>query len=147
MQAFNNRNMFTHHQKTIILDAPMESAAAAAVPAAIAEEPAAAAAAPAATLDNLGTPQGSPKHASGGKQHHHHHRFGRHKHKDGRDSGEDGAAGGPVQKRRVIAFIGGLDLTDGRYDTPSHPLFDTLKPDMPNNNDYYNVCLEGAWDR
>merc|ERR1719411_1145900 len=29
--------------------------------------------------------------------------------------------------RRVIAFIGGLDITSGRYDTPEFPLFKTLK--------------------
>ena len=31
------------------------------------------------------------------------------------------------KRRRVISFVGGLDLTNGRYDTPEHPLFDTLK--------------------
>ena len=29
-------------------------------------------------------------------------------------------------KRRLIAFIGGLDLTGGRWDTPDHPFYDTL---------------------
>ena len=29
--------------------------------------------------------------------------------------------------RRVIAFIGGLDITNGRYDTPEFPLFKTIK--------------------
>lgn len=28
--------------------------------------------------------------------------------------------------RRVAAFIGGLDLCDGRYDTPEHRLFRDL---------------------
>jgi len=32
----------------------------------------------------------------------------------------------PTQKRRIIAFVGGLDLTYGRWDTPKHPLFRTL---------------------
>ena len=31
--------------------------------------------------------------------------------------------GGP---RRLIAYVGGLDLTGGRYDTPNHELFKTL---------------------
>ena len=29
--------------------------------------------------------------------------------------------------RRVIAFIGGLDITSGRYDTPNFPLFSTIR--------------------
>ena len=29
-------------------------------------------------------------------------------------------------KRRLIAFVGGLDLTGGRWDTPDHPFYDTL---------------------
>ncbi|MCL4142511.1 UNVERIFIED_CONTAM: hypothetical protein GTU68_006426, partial [Idotea baltica] len=29
-------------------------------------------------------------------------------------------------KRHVVAFVGGLDLTGGRFDTPEHPLFRTL---------------------
>lgn len=28
--------------------------------------------------------------------------------------------------RRLVAFVGGLDLTGGRYDTPEFPLFSTL---------------------
>eukprot|EP01012_Entosiphon_sulcatum_P013946 TRINITY_DN19104_c0_g1_i1.p1 TRINITY_DN19104_c0_g1~~TRINITY_DN19104_c0_g1_i1.p1 ORF type:complete len:1138 (+),score=138.76 TRINITY_DN19104_c0_g1_i1:101-3514(+) len=31
------------------------------------------------------------------------------------------------RRKRVIAFIGGLDLTAGRFDTPAHPLFSTLQ--------------------
>ena len=31
-----------------------------------------------------------------------------------------------VGRRRIIAFVGGLDMTYGRWDTPSHPLFKTL---------------------
>lgn len=30
-------------------------------------------------------------------------------------------------KRKIIAFVGGLDLCNGRYDTPEHSLFRTLK--------------------
>ena len=29
--------------------------------------------------------------------------------------------------RRIMAFVGGLDLCDGRYDTPGHPIFSTLQ--------------------
>ena len=32
----------------------------------------------------------------------------------------------PGSNRRLIAFVGGLDLTGGRYDTPNHELFKTL---------------------
>ncbi|KAK3212135.1 hypothetical protein Dsin_016841 [Dipteronia sinensis] len=30
------------------------------------------------------------------------------------------------QKRRIVSFVGGIDLCDGRYDTQEHPLFSTL---------------------
>ena len=30
------------------------------------------------------------------------------------------------ERRRVIGFVGGIDLTTGRYDSPAHPLFSTL---------------------
>ena len=41
---------------------------------------------------------------------------------------------------RVIAFLGGLDLTNGRYDTPSHDLFKTLQND--HQGDFYNGCVD-----
>ena len=31
--------------------------------------------------------------------------------------------------RVQIAYVGGLDLTGGRYDSPEHNLFSTLKTD------------------
>lgn len=41
------------------------------------------------------------------------------------------------KQRQLVAFVGGLDLTSGRYDTPDHPLFTTLatqhKEDFSNN--------------
>lgn len=59
---------------------------------------------------------------------------------------EEGAeGGGPVVKRRVIAFIGGLDLTSGRYDSPEHPLFKTIGPDGTHGNDFYQPSIEGEW--
>ncbi|KAI3501207.1 hypothetical protein L1887_29070 [Cichorium endivia] len=30
-------------------------------------------------------------------------------------------------RRRIMAFVGGLDLCGGRYDTPGHPIFSTLQ--------------------
>ena len=39
-------------------------------------------------------------------------------------------------KRKLIAFIGGLDLCKGRYDTPEHSLFRTLQ--TVHKDDYHN---------
>lgn len=47
--------------------------------------------------------------------------------------------------RRIIGFMGGIDLTDGRYDTPEHSLFKTLK--TKHKNDFYcNVTLANTGD-
>ncbi|KAG6431803.1 hypothetical protein SASPL_109888 [Salvia splendens] len=50
-------------------------------------------------------------------------------------------------RRKIIAFVGGLDLCKGRYDTPEHPIFSTLltvhKDDYHNPN-FVDVTLE-AW--
>ena len=45
-------------------------------------------------------------------------------------------------KRRVIAFIGGLDITNGRYDTPEFPLFKTCKT-IHKGKDFYQNCAKG----
>ncbi|KAI7727030.1 LOW QUALITY PROTEIN: hypothetical protein M8C21_019873, partial [Ambrosia artemisiifolia] len=39
-------------------------------------------------------------------------------------------------KRRILAFVGGLDLCDGRYDSPQHPLFRTSQ--TVHANDFHN---------
>lgn len=39
-------------------------------------------------------------------------------------------------KRRIMAFVGGLDLCEGRYDTPEHSLFSTLN--TLHKDDYHN---------
>ncbi|KAF3336188.1 phospholipase D gamma 1-like protein [Carex littledalei] len=39
-------------------------------------------------------------------------------------------------RRKIIAFVGGLDLCGGRYDTPTHTLFRTL--DTVHKDDYHN---------
>ncbi|KAG0553102.1 hypothetical protein BDA96_01G565900 [Sorghum bicolor] len=39
-------------------------------------------------------------------------------------------------KRKIVAFVGGLDLCGGRYDTPRHTLFRTLE--TFHKEDYYN---------
>ncbi|KAK7294978.1 hypothetical protein RJT34_17879 [Clitoria ternatea] len=44
-------------------------------------------------------------------------------------------------RRKIIAFVGGLDLCDGRYDTPDHPLFKTLE--TIHKDDYHNPTFTG----
>ncbi|KAG4922912.1 hypothetical protein JHK82_051890 [Glycine max] len=44
-------------------------------------------------------------------------------------------------RRKIIAFVGGLDLCDGRYDTPHHPLFRTLN--TIHKDDYHNPTFTG----
>lgn len=39
-------------------------------------------------------------------------------------------------RRKIIAFVGGLDLCKGRYDTPQHPIFSTLL--SIHKDDYHN---------
>ncbi|XWS32259.1 hypothetical protein CRYUN_Cryun23aG0144700 [Craigia yunnanensis] len=51
----------------------------------------------------------------------------------------DADAGG--NRRKIIAFLGGLDLCDGRYDTPHHPLFRTLQ--TLHKDDYHNPTFMG----
>ncbi|CAI0471977.1 unnamed protein product [Linum tenue] len=45
-------------------------------------------------------------------------------------------------RRKIMAFVGGLDLCDGRYDTPHHPLFRTL--DTVHKDDYHNPTFTGS---
>ena len=40
-------------------------------------------------------------------------------------------------KRKIMAFVGGLDLCMGRYDSPKHPLFRTLQ--TVHKDDYCNT--------
>lgn len=48
----------------------------------------------------------------------------------------DGKVEESGNKRQIVAFIGGLDLTNGRFDTPKHDLFSTLQTD--HIDDFYN---------
>ncbi|PUZ45525.1 hypothetical protein GQ55_8G230700 [Panicum hallii var. hallii] len=52
--------------------------------------------------------------------------------------------GGPGDggRRRIACFVGGLDLTNGRYDTPEHSLFRTLN--AAHSNDFYQGNIPGA---
>ncbi|KAF8379386.1 hypothetical protein HHK36_028820 [Tetracentron sinense] len=45
-------------------------------------------------------------------------------------------------KRKIIAFVGGLDLCDGRYDTPKHHIFKTLE--TVHKDDYHNPTFTGS---
>lgn len=54
----------------------------------------------------------------------------------------DAPSGNDDDLRRVVAFIGGLDITDGRFDTPEFPLFRTLR--TLHNGDFYSNCFLGA---
>lgn len=42
-------------------------------------------------------------------------------------------------KRKITAFLGGLDLCGGRYDNQEHPLFRTLQ--SLHKDDYYNPAF------
>ncbi|KAF7817249.1 phospholipase D alpha 1-like [Senna tora] len=46
------------------------------------------------------------------------------------------------QKRRIVSFVGGIDLCDGRYDTQEHPLFSTLN--TIHHDDFHQPNFEGA---
>ncbi|XP_042489404.1 phospholipase D alpha 1-like [Macadamia integrifolia] len=48
----------------------------------------------------------------------------------------DGAMpSGGSEKRRIVSFVGGIDLCDGRYDSPFHSLFRTL--DTAHHDDFH----------
>ncbi|KAF8658948.1 hypothetical protein HU200_058783 [Digitaria exilis] len=48
----------------------------------------------------------------------------------------------PSDRRRIVSFVGGLDLCDGRYDTQFHSLFRTL--DTAHSKDFHQPNLAGA---
>lgn len=49
---------------------------------------------------------------------------------------------GDSQRRRIVSYIGGIDLCDGRYDTPFHSLFRTL--DTAHHDDFHQPNFTGA---
>ncbi|XWS20423.1 hypothetical protein CRYUN_Cryun31cG0099900 [Craigia yunnanensis] len=49
---------------------------------------------------------------------------------------------GDTQKRRIVSFVGGIDLCDGRYDTPFHSLFRTL--DTAHHDDFHQPNFTDA---
>ncbi|KAK6941658.1 Phospholipase D/Transphosphatidylase, partial [Dillenia turbinata] len=46
------------------------------------------------------------------------------------------------EQRRIVSFLGGIDLCDGRYDTPLHSLFRTLN--SAHHNDFHQPNFAGA---
>ena len=46
------------------------------------------------------------------------------------------------QQRAVVAFLGGLDITDGRYDSLDFPLWSTLQ--TLHRGDFYQNCVREA---
>eukprot|EP00092_Neocalanus_flemingeri_P027266 GFUD01029568.1.p1 GENE.GFUD01029568.1~~GFUD01029568.1.p1 ORF type:complete len:832 (-),score=202.16 GFUD01029568.1:287-2782(-) len=48
----------------------------------------------------------------------------------------------PDGRRKLVAYVGGLDLTGGRYDNPEHSLFATLKTD--HLDDFRNSNAKGT---
>jgi len=44
----------------------------------------------------------------------------------------------------LVAYLGGIDLTDGRYDTPEHPLFSSLATGGVHSEDFYQACAPGV---
>ncbi|KAG8643632.1 phospholipase D alpha 1 [Manihot esculenta] len=49
---------------------------------------------------------------------------------------------GDTQRRRIVSFVGGIDLCDGRYDSPFHSLFRTL--DTAHHDDFHQPNFAGA---
>ncbi|KAM7511500.1 hypothetical protein LguiB_010375 [Lonicera macranthoides] len=49
---------------------------------------------------------------------------------------------GNDERRRIVSFVGGIDLCDGRYDTPSHSIFGTLG--TAHHNDFHQPNFAGA---
>lgn len=55
----------------------------------------------------------------------------------------DGAMpNGDTERRRIVSYVGGIDLCDGRYDTPFHSLFRTL--DTAHHDDFHQPNFTGA---
>ena len=47
-----------------------------------------------------------------------------------------------TEKRSLVAFVGGLDITDGRYDSPEHPLFKSITG--KHKDDFYQNSAPGV---
>ena len=54
----------------------------------------------------------------------------------------DADLGDDSGRRRLVGFVGGIDITDGRYDNPQYPLFRTLF--SLHAGDFYQNCTVGV---
>ncbi|KAI4316324.1 hypothetical protein L6164_024314 [Bauhinia variegata] len=54
----------------------------------------------------------------------------------------DSEVAGGGSKRRIVSFVGGIDLCDGRYDIQEHPLFATLN--SMHSQDFHQPNFPGA---
>jgi phospholipase D1/2 len=54
---------------------------------------------------------------------------------------EEGGQHG-IGARQLTAFVGGIDVTNGRYDTARHSLFRTLE--FEHSDDMHQPCIPGA---
>ncbi|KAJ0089577.1 hypothetical protein Patl1_12458 [Pistacia atlantica] len=52
--------------------------------------------------------------------------------------------GGQSQKRRIVSFVGGIDLCDGRFDIQKHPLFMTLGTNSLHHEDFHQPNFPGS---
>mmetsp|Transcript_9813 Transcript_9813/g.29512 ORF Transcript_9813/g.29512 Transcript_9813/m.29512 type:complete len:978 (-) Transcript_9813:2047-4980(-) len=113
LKGITTSTNFTHHQKVVVLDTPDADAPAPDV------------------SSNTGTPQATEQgraSKAGGQQQ-----------PSGPATQNPSASGIP---RRVVAFVGGIDLCDGRFDTHDHPIFRTLQ--LEHKKDFYNDCIAGV---
>lgn len=94
VQGLETRMMFTHHQKTVVVDVEHEEV-------------------------ESKEAQGIP------------------------DCGSNVGDVCDNKHRRLVAFLGGIDLCDGRYDTQSHSLFHTLGT-LVHKDDFHQTNFEGA---
>jgi len=54
----------------------------------------------------------------------------------------DTELGDGSDRRKLVAFVGGIDITDGRYDTPEFHLYKTIN--TVHAGDFYQNCTVGA---
>ncbi|KAL3162479.1 hypothetical protein ABBQ32_010140 [Trebouxia sp. C0010 RCD-2024] len=129
IQKFQTDNMFTHHQKSVILDATgLEGGP---------------------ILDIANLDKGSPRGGDGTRAWTKNKLEQLRRRSPGHNSPATGAKPAPnanmgdeTLKRRLITFMGGIDMCDGRYDTPRHSLFHTLA--TVHSKDFHQACIAGA---
>ncbi len=56
----------------------------------------------------------------------------------------DGEPPQGANRRPTVAYVGGIDLCDGRYDWHEHSLFATTAPGGPHEKDFHQPCIPGG---